>query len=294
MMKAVFARCLFPALATLAVLFLTGHGAPALASPVEQHKEAAMPDRVQAAAQYTQSVFAGAPCALADTDPDFIAIRDRLMYGEIAARGVLDARQRHLVILVVLTTCQTLEPLDLQTKAALRDGVTPVEIKEALYQCAPYIGFPKTESALRRINDVFAAQGIALPVESQATVTEDNRFDRGLAVQKSIFGETIDKMHAATPESQKDILVNWLSAFCFGDIYTRTGLDLKTRELLTFAVVSALGGCEAQVKAHVQGNANVGNTKQELIDTLAQMLPYIGFPRTLNALGCVNAVMQDS
>ncbi len=101
-------------------------------------------------------------------------------------------------------------------------------------------------------------------------------------------------MHASAPENQKDIMVNYLSAFCFGDIYTRNGLDLKTRELLTFSIISALGGCEAQVKAHVQGNLNAGNHKQHLIDALAQMLPYIGFPRTLNALGCVNAVMQDA
>ena len=106
--------------------------------------------------------------------------------------------------------------------------------------------------------------------------------------------DAIDRMHASAPENQKDIMVNYLSAFCFGDIYTRNGLDLKTRELLTFSIISALGGCEAQVKAHVQGNLNAGNHKQHLIDALAQMLPYIGFPRTLNALGCVNAVMQDA
>ena len=281
------------ALAGMVFFFLTGYGAPALATEAEQHKEAVMTDRIQAANNNKLTLFGGTTCALADTDPDFAAIRDQLIYGEIAEQGTLDVKQRELVTLVTLTACQTLEPLKRHTEAALRAGVTPVEIKEALYQCAPYIGFPKTESALRLVNDVFTAQGIALPVASQATVTEANRFARGLAVQKSIFGETIDKMHASTPEGQKDILVNYLSAFCFGDIYTRTGLDLKTRELLTFAIVSALGGCEAQVKAHVQGNANVGNSKQTLIDTLAQMLPYIGFPRTLNALGCVNTVLQD-
>ena len=292
MLKALFALRLPFALMVMAALCLAGYGAPALASVTDQG--ATMKDRIQAANSNKQALFNESSCPLANSDPDIVAIRDRLIYGEIAERGTLNTRQRQLITLVTLTTCQTLEPLQQETEAALRAGVTPVEIKEALYQCAPYIGFPKTESALRRVNDVFAAQGIALPVASQATVTEDNRFDRGLAVQKSIFGKAIDTMHATAPEGQKDILVNHLSAFCFGDIYTRTGLDLPTRELLTFAIVSALGGCEAQVKAHVQGNANVGNSKQTLIDTLAQMLPYIGFPRTLNALGCVNAVLQDA
>ena len=295
MLKAVFALRLPSVLVTaMALCFLTGYGVPAPATAAEQHKGAAMTDRIQAAEAHKQALFGKSTDTLAQTDPDFTAIRDRLIFGEITDRGTLNTKQRELVTLVVLTTSQTLEPLKQHTKAALNAGVTPVEIKEALYQCAPYVGFPKVENALQLVNEVFKAQGIALPVATQATVTESNRFERGLAVQKSIFGETIDKMHATAPEGQKDILVNYLSAFCFGDIYTRTGLDMQTRELLTFAIVSALGGCEAQVKAHVQGNANAGNSKQTLIDTLAQMLPYIGFPRTLNALGCVNAVLQDS
>ena len=121
----------------------------------------------------------------------------------------------------------------------------------------------------------------------------DNKYIANVKAQV-VNQDAIDRMHASAPENQKDIMVNYLSAFCFGDIYTRNGLDLKTRELLTFSIISALGGCEAQVKAHVQGNLNAGNHKQHLIDALAQMLPYIGFPRTLNALGCVNAVMQDA
>ena len=71
-------------------------------------------------------------------------------------------------------------------------------------------------------------------------------------------------------------------------------LGLPLRELLTFCIISALGGCEAQVKAHVQGNAAVGNGKQLLVDALLQMLPCIGFPRTLNALACVNSVLPEA
>lgn len=232
--------------------------------------------------------------SFAKTDPDLAAIRDHLVYGEIVDRGTLTDKQRMLIALVVLATNQTLDEIKSHTKAALRIGIAPVEIKEALYQCVPYIGFPKTESAIRLVNNVFSEKGISLPVESQATVTELSRFKDGLAVQKTIFGSSIDAMHTATPENQTDIMVNYLSAFCFGDFYTRKGLDLRTRELLTFSIVSSLGGCEAQVKAHVQGNANMGNTKENLIDALAQMLPYVGFPRTLNALSCVNTVLKDS
>lgn len=280
--------------AALMALSMTANTTPVSAAESERNNGAKVMDRVQLTEKNRQRFLGDSQSSLAKTDADLVAMKERLLYGEIAERGTLNDHQRMLVTLVVLTASQTLDDMKSQTEAALRVGLSPVEIKEALYQCTPYTGFPRTESALRLVNEIFTEKGIALPVESQATVTEESRFRDGLAAQKAIFGDAIDTMHASAPEGQKDIMVNYLSAFCFGDFYTRKSLDLKTRELLTFAIVSTLGGCEAQVKAHVQGNANMGNTRQNLIDALAQMLPYIGFPRTLNALGCVNAVMQDS
>ena len=250
-------------------------------------------DRVTVAERNMQKFLGSTESSLSSTDPDFVAMRDRLLYGEIMNHGTLNDRQRALITLVVLTSGQTLEDLKMHVDAALRVGTTPVEIKEAMYQCAPYIGFPKTEAALKIVNEAFRERNISLPVESQRTVTESSRYAEGLKVQKSIFGNAIDKMHQATPAGQLPIVQNYLSAFCFGDVYTRTGLDLQTRELLTFSIISALGGCESQVRSHVQGNAAVGNSKENLIDALAQALPYIGFPRTLNALGCVNAIMPE-
>ena len=75
----------------------------------------------------------------------------------------------------------------------------------------------------------------------------------------------------------------------FGDYYTRKGLSTKQRELITFCFLMAQGGCEAQLKAHVIGNLNVGNDKKFLISIASQCVPYIGYPRVLNALSCINA-----
>ena len=77
---------------------------------------------------------------------------------------------------------------------------------------------------------------------------------------------------------------------CFGDFYTRGTLDIKTREILTLCIISSLGGCESQVKSHVQANLNVGNDKETLIGAVTQCMPYIGFPRTLNAISCINEI----
>ena len=76
--------------------------------------------------------------------------------------------------------------------------------------------------------------------------------------------------------------------------YGRGGLDVPTRELLTFAMLSALGGCESQLQGHIAGNAKVGNGRAVLIDVATQLLPWIGYPRTLNALGCVREVLPPA
>ncbi|MED3815977.1 carboxymuconolactone decarboxylase family protein, partial [Priestia megaterium] len=143
------------------------------------------------------------------------------------------------------------------------------------------------------VNEVFKAKNIALPVESQKTVDEDNRFQKGLATQGEIFRDGIKKMQESAPLNPKH-MQEFLSAFCFGDFYTRNGLDLKTRELLTLCIISALGGAEGQVKAHVQGNINVGNDKGTVITAITHCLPYMGFPRTLNTLACVNEIIPKN
>jgi 4-carboxymuconolactone decarboxylase len=106
-----------------------------------------------------------------------------------------------LITLVVLATNQTLPQLKAHVSAALNVGLTPVEIKEAVYQCALYIGVPKTLNAITEVNEVFKAKNIALPIESQTTVGEDNRFVKGLVVQVEVFSETIAKMRENAPSN---------------------------------------------------------------------------------------------
>jgi 4-carboxymuconolactone decarboxylase len=102
----------------------------------------------------------------------------------------------------------------------------------------------------------------------------------------------IDDMYEAAPEGQKNIQ-KYLSDNCFGDYYTRTGLDVRTRELLTFSMILSLGGCEPQLKGHIQGNVAVGNDKATLLSAVTQILPYLGYPRTLNAIRCINEMIPE-
>ena len=79
-----------------------------------------------------------------------------------------------------------------------------------------------------------------------------------------------------------------LSDNCFGDYYTRKGLNYQQREMITFCFLAAQGGCEPQLTSHAGANMRIGNDKAFLIQIISQCLPYIGYPRSLNALRCVN------
>ena len=226
-------------------------------------------------------------------DPELFEIFDNFALGEVLGHGGLDARTRLMCILASNVASQGRAAFRATLDAALGAGVTPVEVKEVLYQAVPYVGMAKVADFIGAANDVLEARGVGLPLERQSTTTPANRFEKGLAVQRSIFGAGhIDAMREAAPENQKHIQ-QCLSDNCFGDFLTRGGLDVKTRELVTFSLLVSLGGCEPQVKGHIAGNVNLGNDKAVLLAVVTQLLPYIGYPRTLNAIGCLNEVLPE-
>lgn len=222
-------------------------------------------------------------------DADLESIFNNFLYGEVYNYGTLEPKLRELVTLVSLTASQGTDMIKPHVETALNIGVSPIEIKEALYQCSPYVGYPRVFAALEKANEVFKEKNISLPIESQSTVTESTRFDKGLETQVSIFGDAILAAHSNAAPNQKHIQ-NFLSANCFGDFYTRKGLDLKTRELLTFIMIISLGGAEPQAIAHANANIKMGNSKDMLIEAVTQCLPYIGYPRTLNAIAIINNI----
>jgi len=235
-------------------------------------------------------LFPGHVSTLAVTDPELIETFDNFAFDEVLRHGNLDARTRLMVQLASLIASQALREYRVMVGAALTVGVTPMEIKEIVYQAVPYVGMAKVFDFIHATNEVLTEQGVALPLPGQSTTTPETREEKGLAVQKQIGGsDVVEKLYASAPADQQHIQ-RYLSANCFGDHLTRTGIDVPTRELLTFSMLVALGGCDAQVKGHVAANLNVGNDRARLIDVLTQLLPFIGYPRTLNGLRAIDEV----
>ncbi len=155
------------------------------------------------------------------------------------------------------------------------------------------MGLAKTIDFFKATNDVLIENNVKLPLESQKTTTPENRIEKGRQIQDKYFGkENMDEMRRNAIEGQKHFNT-FLEGYCFGDFYTRTGLNDQDRELITFSIIASLGGCENQLRGHVGGNLNVGNNKEILISALTILMPYIGFPRTLNALNIINEIAGD-
>jgi len=235
-------------------------------------------------------LFPGHVSTPARTDPELIEYFDNFAFDEVLRHGTLDSRTRLMAQLSSMIASQAVSEYRVMLGAALTAGVTPVEAKEIVYQAVPYVGMAKVVDFLHATNDVLTERGVELPLPGQSTTTPQTRAEKGLAVQKQIVGaERVDALYASAPQDEQHIQ-RYLSANCFGDHLTRTGVDVPTRELLTFAMLAALGGCEPQLAGHVAANLTVGNDRARLLEVLTQLIPFIGYPRTLNALRVLDEV----
>ena len=249
---------------------------------------------ISANAQHNHDQLFGSHLStLSQTDPELIEYFDNFAFDEVFEHGSLDPHSRLLVILAALIGCQAHTEYRAFLGAALANGVSPVEAKEVVYHAVAYLGIGRVHDFLTITNDTLAANGVELPLPGQSTTTPEMRFGEGWKAQEAVVGDRLAQMHeSASPDTKH--FQNWLTANCFGDHYTRTGLEFATRELLTFVIIVAQGGCDSQARGHVAGNVRVGNGRDVLLDALSQLVPYIGYPRTLNGLAAINEIAPAS
>ncbi|MBO6046979.1 MAG: carboxymuconolactone decarboxylase family protein [Erysipelotrichaceae bacterium] len=244
------------------------------------------------AKKYHDKMFPGYVSDFLRTDPSFIEAFDNFAFDEVVNHDDLDDKTRFIAILATLIGSQSYDEYRAMVTAALNFGVTPVEIKEITYQAVAYLGVGRVFPCLKANNEVFEARGIKLPLEEQATADHETRLKKGIEAQVDIFGEGMREFYKSGDKDTRHINL-WLADNCFGDYYTRKGLDKKQREMITFCFLSAQGGCEPQLIAHAKANMRNGNDKDFLIKIVSQCLPFIGYPRSLNALTCVRKACDE-
>ena len=157
---------------------------------------------------------------LQNTDPEYTQ-RLGVFLEEVRNEpgSMLEPTTRWLAILATLTGNGSVDAYKEALPQALQEGLDPVAVKEMVYQATDYLGYGRALPFLHATNDALTAAGIALPLPGQATTTMNDRLEKGIAAQVKIFGEHMN-------EAWKAGTVNrYLAANCFGDYYTRTGLD---------------------------------------------------------------------
>ncbi len=240
-------------------------------------------DRIEVCKQNYHTLFGGEALTGQGTDPEMMDILQKFIFGEVFRTGNLTMKQREMITCITLATMQTLPQLKAHAGAALNVGVTPEELREVMYLTAPFIGFPKMLNAVATVNEVFKERGISLPLEKQGTVTEENRHETGKAIQDKLYPGGITSVMEGLPGDMGKDVEQFLTDYFFGEIYSRGALDLQTRELLGYCVLTTLEA-ESQLQSHYHGNINVGNTPETLTAAVIQCLPYIGFPAAIKAL----------
>ncbi len=270
MMKKLFALIL-----TLFVL----QGSMTIAAPAKK-KDKNM-TRTEICNKNMQELFGGS-MATTGNDVEMMQILQKYIFGEVFTIGNLDNKTRELITVVCLTTMQTLPQLKSHINGALNAGNSPLEVREAIYQCAPFIGFPKTLNALSVLNEVFKERGIQTPLESGVTVSEEDRYQKGKEIQEKLYGDEIKQAMKGLPDNIGDDAARFLTEVCFGDFYTRKGLDIKTREILALAVLVTKDD-DITLKSHIKGSLKAGNSPETVAAVILQCMPYTGMPNALHA-----------
>ncbi|KRN58346.1 carboxymuconolactone decarboxylase family protein [Limosilactobacillus secaliphilus] len=219
---------------------------------------------------------------LGQTDPELAAIVNHFAFEEVQADVDLPSRTKMLSTLAYLLGMQGVDEFKLMLPVALDNNVTPVEAKEVVYQAIDYLGLGRVLPFIKASNEVLAARGVQLPLPSQSTTNQYNRLSKGEETQIRLFGPQMKDF------AKKGTINKWLVDNCFGDYYTRKGLDDRDREMITFCYIAAQGGCEPQLLAHAQANIKLGNDQEFLLKIVQQNVPFIGYPRSLNAVRIIN------
>ncbi len=247
---------------------------------------------INEAESYRDRLFGSYEAALSYTDAEFVQIFENFAFGDMIEASKLDDRTRFLVILSGLIGSQSFDGYKAMLPAALNVGLEPVAIKELIYQAAPYLGIGRVIPYLLETNQVFRQRAIKVPIKGRKNATRETHLRDGNDVQVQIFGEGMKDFWEQGPEDTAQIRY-WLAENCFGDYYTRDGLAVEDRELITFCFLIGQGGCDPQATSHAKGNLNMGRTKEFLIDVAANLIPYIGYPRVLNAITCIEKAAEE-
>lgn len=226
----------------------------------------------------------------AQASPDLARLSVGFAFGEALSREGLDARSKLLAIVAMLGAAgNRTASLRLHLAGALAQGVSREEIVEVLIQLSAYRGFPAALNAVAVAREAFA--GTAAPARPAtlppaAVETRAERLDRGRATLAETSGASGDAVVRGFDDIAPD-LGRMIVEHSYGEVFSRPGLGLKTRELTACAALAAVASrtTETPLRVHINAALDVGATREEILETLLNLTAYIGYPAAQQAVG---------
>lgn len=225
----------------------------------------------------------------AGTAPDLAQLSIDFGFGEALARDGLEHKAKLLAIIAMLAAGgNRTDALRLHLAGALANGVTREEIVELLIQLSVYRGFPAALNAFSVARSVFARSVQLRQVDIPPPLGTESRSER-LERGKALLAQTSAASGDAVVRSFDDIapdLGRMIVEHSYGEVFSRGGIDLKTRELSACAALAAIGSAatETPLRVHIKAALNVGASRKEIIETLLNLAPYCGYPATQQAI----------
>lgn len=159
----------------------------------------------QKSKEYHEKMFPGYHSTFLETDPEFIERFDNFAFDEVVNHDDLDDKTRFMAILATLLGCQGTDEFKAMLPAALNFGVSPVEVKEVVYQAVAYLGIGRVFPFLKITNEVLESKGVSMPLPPQTTTTTENRREAGTQAQVDIFGEGMRDFWQSGSEESRHI-----------------------------------------------------------------------------------------
>jgi alkylhydroperoxidase/carboxymuconolactone decarboxylase family protein YurZ len=239
-------------------------------------------------------LFAGMDdhAALANPTGGFGDLMSELVYGSIWSRPGLTKQDRMVCTLAVICALQNLVQLRRHIGAALHLGVEPRAIVEILIQVGIYRGFTASKSTLEVAAQVFAERDVEIASGKERDDPLEVLTARGKQLQAMLHGSRKDSAHASPSNPIASSIYPLVVQYCYGEIWDRPGLDLRTRGLCAVAAFAALDH-EPLLRKFALSALNIGASKTEVVEAVVQIGPYAGFAFMLKGLSAVNEAFSE-
>ena len=240
---------------------------------------------------------------IAETSPAFSRLLVEFVYGELATRDGLDPRTKYLSAISMLATQgNSRQWLRNYVLAALRRGVPRKDILEATIQLTVYAGFPAAIVGFFEVVELFDdldAGKLSLAigdeeVDGKPSERREARFARGARTLSTTSADAGERVVRSFEDIAPD-LGTMIVEHSYGDIFSRPGLDSKVRELTAIAGMASVGAktAETPIAVHVHAALTAGASRDEIIETLLNLIPYVGYPKVQRALALATHVFDE-